>query len=462
MTVEHRVLVVDDEHDMAASCAYFLERAGYQVSTAFSGEQALECMARESYSVVITDLMMPRMSGLALIDEIRKRDPDVEMLVITGFPEVDTAVAAMRMGVLDYITKPFSEDDFLERVEKALAHGRVRAANEGLRERLRKGSGGRRLIYRSKVFAAVISTVERAARTDASVLITGESGTGKELIAHHLHDCSKRAERPFVPVDCTTLAENLIESELFGSVKGAFTGADRNRPGLFHVADKGTLFFDEVGELPLTFQPKLLRAIQERQVRRVGGQSWDDVDVRIVCATNADLEEKVAAGEFRQDLFYRLNVVGIDVPPLRRRPEDIEPMAEYFLAEFGASGGGQQERFSPAALTALRGCRWPGNVRQLRNVIERACALGSGPQVDFDDLSPEVRGEEVVEASNDLDGTFQEMKARRVAAIESAYVESLLRRNNGNVTHSASDAGISRTAFQKLMQRYGIKSADFR
>ncbi len=466
-----KVLVVDDERDMAESCAFFLERAGYESAIANSGEEALDQLSQAQFSVVITDLKMPRMSGLSLVEEVKRRDPDVELLVITGHPEVDSAVQAMRLGVLDYITKPFSEHDFLERVEKALAHRSVRDKNHGLRERLRKGSAGRRLVYRSTRFSETVETLERAARTDASVLIVGESGTGKELLAHHLHDASPRNDRPFVPLDCTTIAETLFESELFGHVKGAFSGADRNKLGLFHVADKGTLFFDEVGELPLNFQPRLLRAIQERQVRRVGGQSYDDVDVRIVCATNANLMAMVEAGTFRRDLYYRLDVVRIDVPPLRERPDDIAALADHFLAELG----GPERKFSTAARAAMLAYPWPGNVRQLRNAIERACALGAGPLVEPADLPPEVvgggggaappsagGGSESAAVADELGGTFQEMKARNVAALESAYVERLLRRHGGNVTRCAEDAGVSRSAFQKLMQRYGIKSSEYR
>ncbi len=459
-----RVLIVDDERDMAESCAFFLTRAGYEAVTAFSGEEAVARLARESFALVITDLRMPRLSGLDLIERVREVDPDVEVLVITGFPEVDTAVAAMRQGVLDYIAKPFTEQVLLERVEKALAHRRVREANLGLRERLRRGSSGRRLVYRSAAFAEMVATLERAARTDASVLLVGESGTGKELLAHYLHDHSPRARRPFVPVDCTTIPDNLFESELFGHVKGAFSGADRSRPGLFQVADHGTLFFDEVGELPAPFQPKLLRAIQERQVRRVGAQALDDVDVRLVCATNANLGALVEAGRFRRDLFYRLDVVKVEVPPLRARPEDIEPLARHFLAELAR--GGPRRELSSDALAALRACAWPGNVRQLRNAVERACALGAGAVLDVADLPPEVRGEAGPQSTPPpaagLSGSFQEMKARKVAAIESSYLEGLLRHHRGNVTRCAEDAGVSRSAFQKLMQRYGIRSVDYR
>jgi DNA-binding NtrC family response regulator len=461
------VLVVDDEHDMAESCAFFLRRAGYAARTASSGDEALRLLERQQFSLVVTDVRMPRMSGLLLLDAIKARDPDIEVVMITGYPEVETAIEAIRRGALDYITKPFTEETLMERVEKALAHRQLKEQNTAFKERLRRGTAGRRLIYRSPAFAATVTTLERAARTDASVLIQGESGTGKELLAHHLHDSSARAERPFVPVDCTTMPESLVESELFGHVKGAFSGATGNKMGLFQVADGGTLFLDEVGELALSFQTKLLRAIQERQFRRVGGTEQIAVDVRIVCATNRNLVREVERGRFREDLFYRLDVVRIEVPPLRERVADIELLARFFLEQFVAGNQASRVRdISPAALDAMRAYAWPGNVRQLRNAIERACALGNARALEPTDLPAEVLAAEIeteeAPAAPAAMGSFQEMKARKVAAIESTYLETLLRRNRGNVTRSAEEAGMARSAFQKLMQRYGIKSSDFR
>ncbi len=465
MTSEReRVLVVDDERDMAESCAFLLDRAGYETRTAFSGPDALEEIGRQSFSLVITDLRMPGMSGLRLLDEVKARDPDVEVLVITGFPEIETAVSAIKRGAWDYITKPFVEPDLIERVEKALAHRRVKLSNEGLKERLRKGIEGRRLIYRSALFTETVQTLEKAARTDASVLIQGESGTGKELLAHHIHDMSPRAERPFVPVDCTTLSENLVESELFGHVKGAFSGAHVTTAGLFQIADGGTLFLDEVGELPLSFQAKLLRVIQERQLRKVGGEEYLPVDMRIVSSTNRRLSLEVKAGRFRQDLFYRLDVVRIQVPPLRERPEDVEVLAEHFRSEFSTRYSGVITGFAADVMPILKAYSWPGNARQLRNVIERACALSADSLIQSSDLPTELHqgsAEDQAE-KNELSGTWQKMKARQVAAIESSYVEQLLARHGGHVTHCAEEAGMSRSAFQKLMQRYNIKSRDYR
>ena len=474
-----RVLVVDDEVDLAESCRFFLARAGYAADVAHSGEDALALLEQHRYALVVSDIRMPRMSGLMLLDEVRRRDADIEVILVTGYPDVPTAVDAMKRGAFDYVQKPFSDEVLMECVEKALRHRALMDENSDFRDRQRKGPAGRkRMVSSSAAFAETLDVLERAARTDASVLIEGESGTGKELLAHRLHDASSRADKPFVPVDCTTIAENLFESELFGHVKGSFSGATQDRVGLFEVADGGTLFLDEVGELPLSFQSKLLRSIQERQVRRVGDHAWRRIDVRIVCATNRHLAELSERGDFREDLFYRLDVVRIEVPPLRDRPEDIEPLARSFLSEFVAENSACTVRdFGPEALEALMAFHWPGNVRQLRNAVQRAAALGEGLRVRVEDLPRDVRAdapasapaaqgagqiEPVANQDSLADETFQEMKARKVAAIESSYLITLLRRHGGNVTRSAEEAGMTRQAFQKLMQRYQIRSSDYR
>lgn len=459
-----RVLVVDDEPDLAESCAYFLERAGYATRCASSAVEALELLGREPFALVLSDVRMPRMSGMELLAAIKQRDPDVEVVLLTGYPDLEMAVAAIKQGAFDYLAKPYGEKDLLERVGKAVAHREMKERNAGLRERLRSGPAGRRLVFRSRAFGDALAMLERAARTDASVLLIGESGTGKELLAHHLHDASTRADKPFVPVDCASIPQELFESELFGHKKGAFTGATADKLGLFQVADGGTLFFDELGELPLQFQPKLLRVIQERTVRPLGASEPRAVDVRIVAATNRNLQKEVDAGNFRADLFYRLDVVRIEVPPLRDRADDIDLLVEHFLHRFGAPAG--ITSLGADAALALRAYHWPGNVRQVRNAIERACALGHAPELHLADLPPEItEGDDalVVGAGDDpAGGTFQEMKARRIAAIESSYLEGLLKKHKGNVTHCSEEAGMARSAFQKLMQKYGIRSADFR
>ncbi|MEE2888752.1 MAG: sigma-54 dependent transcriptional regulator [Planctomycetota bacterium] len=463
---QESVLVVDDERDMAESCGYFLRRAGFKVKLADSADEALEHLDRHRFDLVITDLKMPRMSGLSLLDAVKSRDPDIEVLLITGYPGIKTAVDAIKRGAFDYVPKPFDEAVLMERVGKALAHRRVKAGNEALQERLREGAA-RKMTYQSTQFADVVDEVRRAARTDTTVLVLGESGTGKELLAHYLHDESDRAGRPFIPVDCTTIPENLVESELFGHVKGAFTGATRDKIGLFQVADGGTLFLDEVGELPLAFQAKLLRALQERQVRPVGGSKVQDVDVRLVCATNRDLEAAVSTGRFREDLFYRLDVVRVVVPPLRDRVGDVGILSEIFRANFVAKNPTCRiEGIAGDAQEALAAFRWPGNVRQLSNAIERACALGKGRLIEMEDLTDDIAGRgsavRVTSRTDVSEETFKEMKTRRVAAMESSYLVELLEKNKGNVTHSADAAGMTRSAFQKLMQRYGIKSRDYR
>mgnify|MGYP002784406692 CR=1 FL=1 len=458
------VLVVDDEPDLADSCAYFLQRAGYAPRIAHSGAAALQLLEQQPFTLVITDVRMPRMGGMELLAAIKQRDPDIEVLLITGYPELDTAVAAIKQGAFDYLAKPYREADLMARVAKAVAHRRMKEQNAGLKERLRSGLGGRRLVHASPAFAAMLAMLERAARTDASVLLLGESGTGKELLAHHLHDKSQRQDKPFVPVDCASIPAELFESELFGHEKGAFTGASQQKLGLFQVADGGTLFLDELGELPLPFQAKLLRAIQERSVRPIGSSQQVPVDVRIVAATNRNLQKDVDDGRFRADLFYRLDVVRIAVPPLRERPEDIDALVAHFLQRFGAPVGIVQLPAEVAA--ALRSFHWPGNVRQLRNAIERACALGHAPALALGDLPPELRAEAQQlggeAADGEAPGTFAAMKARRVAALEKTYLEGLLKKHLGNVTHAAEEAGMARSALQKLLQKHGLRSSDFR
>ena len=458
-----RILVVDDEEDLAESCAFLLRRKGYETSVATSAEAAVEELARTQFALVISDVRMPRMNGMQLLLAVKSRDPEIEVVLITGHPDIQNAVLAIKEGAFDYLTKPYAEKDLLERVAKALAHRRVKLGNEGLKDRLQSGIAGRKLVYRSAAFGELVALLERAARTDASVLIQGESGTGKELLAHRLHDTSSRSEKPFVPVDCTAIPAELFESELFGHEKGAFSGAVQDQMGLFQVADGGTLFLDELGELPLPFQSKLLRAIQERSIRRVGANVEIPVDVRIVAATNRDLVREVQEGRFRQDLFYRLDVVRLQAPPLRERREDIEELANHFLRRFGARSGilGME----PEVLDVLRRYDWPGNVRQLRNAIERACALATGPQLKSSDLPHEVRTGMPLQAAmgeGDAAGTFQELKARTIAALEQSYFEGLLKKHKGNVTHSADEAGMTRSALQKLLQKYGLRSSDFR
>ena len=468
MAARERVLVVDDERDMAESCAFFLERAGYSAAVAESGEAALEYLADEPCSVVITDLKMPRMSGLMLLAEIKAKDPDVEVLVITGHPEVETAVQAMQAGALDYITKPFTEQAFLARVEKALAHHEVRAANKGLRERLRRGTSGRRLVYRSRVFSAVVDTLE----TRCALGRIGGAGGGERHRQGGAGPSPARPERALrTTVRAVGLHDDPREPGRERAVRPREGRLQRRRafpPGSFAGCRPGHVVLRRGGQ-PADVDPA------EAAARDPGGSGAASRCPGIrnrrradrVCATNRPLDALVESGEFRHDLFYRLDVVRIEVPPLRERPEDIELIAARFLEEFGEQSPDGPQAFTEEALAAMRVYRWPGNVRQLRNAIERACALGVGEAIGVDDLPPEVvQGHDEVAVPEVSPGesseTFQEMKARKVAAIESAYIERLLRRHEGNVTRCAEEAGVSRSAFQKLMQRYGIKSVDYR
>jgi DNA-binding NtrC family response regulator len=378
-----RVLVVDDEPDMVENCARILKRAGHQCLTATDPQRALALVDSERPDLLLTDLKMPGMDGMEVLRRAHEVDPALPVILITAFASIESAVAAIKQGAFDYLPKNFSVDQLRVAVERGLRQRELQLENRNLREQLQGTLGLENLIGRSPAMAKVFELVRKAARSDANILVLGESGTGKELIARAIHANSPRASQAFVPVDCASLPEQLLESELFGHEKGAFTGAVKSKRGLMEVADRGTLFLDEIGELPVALQAKLLRVLQERQLRHVGGTALIDVDVRLVAATNRDLREAVAKGQFREELYYRVNVIAIPLPPLRERAGDLKLLAHAFLKRYG---GERVKGFDDAALQTLEGYAWPGNVRELQNVIERACALADGERVTRSDL----------------------------------------------------------------------------
>jgi two-component system response regulator PilR (NtrC family) len=387
--VTARILVVDDEAGLREMLAMLLARAGYHVSTANGFVQAADSVDElPTFDLVITDLAMPDGSGMDVLNKVKKRDSSTEVIVVTAYATTENAVQAMRDGAYDYIEKPFKNDALLAVVEKALEKRAIVHENLALRERMQKGFRAGNLIGKSAAMQRVMDMVRRVASAPASVLITGDSGTGKELVARAIHGEGERAAGPFVAINCAAMPESLLESELFGHEKGAFTGATAAKEGLFRAAHQGTLFLDEVGELPLALQVKLLRVLQERTVRSVGGEKEYPVDVRMVAATNRDIEAEVAAGKFRQDLFYRLNVIRLHLPPLRERPEDVPLLADHFLRKHSAL---QQKRlrFSPDALRWISNQPFPGNVRELENLVERAVTLANGSIIEMADLPGE-------------------------------------------------------------------------
>jgi len=369
------ILVVDDEEKMQHLLTIMLARQGYSVDRAGDGLKALEMIKANPYDMVISDIRMPGMDGMQLLSAIKEMEIPCPVVFITAYATVDSAVDAMRKGVADYITKPFEEERILLTVERTLGLSRILAENLDLKQELQEIAGGHEIIYQSEKMGRVMEHARRVADSDTAVLITGESGTGKEIVARFIHECSPRRKARFVPVNCAAISPQLVESELFGYEKGAFTGADRRTKGKFEYADAGSLFLDEIGDLPLEAQAKLLRALQDQKIQRVGGNAEIPLDVRIICATNQDLQKKVDAGGFRQDLFYRINVFPIESPPLRQRPEDIPVLADYFLRRMG---GGSEMGMTDGATRVLQSYPWPGNVRELANAMERVRILEGG------------------------------------------------------------------------------------
>jgi DNA-binding NtrC family response regulator len=462
---EPRILIVDDEPDMVDNCARILRRAGHRCLTATDPHRALTLLESERPDLLLTDLKMPEVDGLTLLRRAHEVDPALPVVLITAFATIESAVAAIKQGAFDYLPKTFSVDQLTLVVDRALRQRRLAMENRNLREQLQTTFALENVVGRSPAMAQVFELVKKAARSEANIMVLGESGTGKELIARAIHANSPRAAQAFVPVDCASLPENLLESELFGHEKGAFTGAVRTKPGLMEVASGGTLFLDEIAELSVGLQVKLLRALQERQIRRVGGTGLIDVGVRLVSATNRDLREAVTRGQFREELYYRVNVIEIRLPPLRERTGDIRLLAHTFLKRYGQ---GRSFAFDADALAALESYAWPGNVRELQNVVERACALAEGDTITVHDLSQHVvrggRREALTagplpagELAGAADVGLKEAKERWMAVLEASYLRQLLERHQGNISAAAKAAGIDRKTFHRLVTKHHIR-----
>jgi len=469
------VLVVDDEPQMVRAWRKILETEGenaYAIRQARSGSEALDVLTDEPIDVAVVDVQMPGMSGMELLDRIKRRWPDVEVVIMTAYGGVDLAVQAVKAGAYDFLTKPFESIHAAALVvAKAVEHQRLVRQNRRLAEALAgRAAEFEELVGQSGKMAEVFRLVKAVAPSQASVLIQGESGTGKELVARAIHLRSSRRERPFVVVNCTALTETLLESELFGHVKGAFTGALTTKPGLFVAADGGSLLLDEVGDMPPPLQAKLLRVLQSGEVRPVGSNETTRVDVRMLAATNVDLKRACARGAFREDLYYRLNVVGITLPPLRERPEDIPLLAYHFLHKHAQVMGREVSEITPGAMEALLGHPWRGNVRELGNVIERAVVLGQGPRVDVSDLGAVARagggGDEgesgEVGRAPATDVPYAQAREQAVSQFERRYVSALLKRALGNVSEAARLAGLDRSNFRRVMRRAGLKPEDYK
>ncbi len=460
-----RVLVVDDKENFTKLFRRLLPEDRFEVTTAGDGDRALALIAAGDFDVIVTDIRMPGADGLAVLREARARDPDVEVILMTAFATVPAAVDAIRQGAFDYLAKPFEPDEAQLVVERALERRQLRAEARDLKRALAGIQRIDNLIARSPAMTPVLGLVQRAAGSEATVLITGESGTGKEVVARAIHTSGPRAASAFVAVNCGAIPEALIESELFGHVRGSFTGATADHRGLFEEADGGTVFLDEIADLPLAMQVKLNRVLQDRKVRRVGATTERSIDVRVVAATNVDLKARVASGQFREDLYYRLNVLHIQLPALRERREDIPTLTAVLLERHGARRRDDvPQGFTPDALSALIQYGWPGNVRELENAIERAIAVTDGPRIELEALPIEVSS---VLRPRITRGTESQLSYREVVDLardraSREYLIALMQELGGNVTEAARRAGMERESLHRLLKRYGVRSEDYK
>lgn len=457
-----RILVVDDAEDMLRVCAATLERIpNAEVSLERSSVKAAERLAHEPFDLLMTDMRMPELDGTELLRVARKHDPELPVVVMTAFPRLENAVESLKLGASDYVTKPLLPDDLLATVRRLLDGRRLREENQLLQRQVERPYAGVEIIGRSQAILSVLDIIQRVAETDVDVLVLGETGTGKELAARRIHALSARRGHKFVPADCAAIPEALLESEFFGHERGAYTGAAARSLGLLEYADKGTLFLDEIAELPLQLQAKLLRTLQERRVRRVGGHEEIAVDVRVLAATNRDLAVEMRERRFREDLYYRINVARIVLPPLRERAEDIPLLAEHFLRRYAREMAKENVSLDPESIEVLTRYSWPGNVRELQNVIGRTLAMSRHTA-----LTPEDLPEEVVLNATEREpaerGGFFAARGQRMAAFEREYLTQLLRSCHGEVTSAAREARLPRGTLYRLLKRHDINPAEFR
>jgi two-component system, NtrC family, response regulator AtoC len=442
-----RILVVDDEEIVRESLGGWLEKDGYTICCCPDGPSAIGKIKSERWSIMIVDLKMPGMDGLQVLEEAKKLQPDLAVVIMTAYATVDTAVAAMKAGAYDYLVKPFDPEELSIMMQKIVSQQTLVRENAVLRQALKQEYRFRDLLSKAPAMQSVFELARTAARSSSTILVLGESGSGKEVLARAIHGESPRAEGPFVAVSCAALTESLLESELFGHERGAFTGAVARRKGKFEAANGGTLFLDEVGDIGPKLQLDLLRVLEERKLQRVGGNEPIDVDVRIIAATNRDLKKAVVEGKFREDLFYRLNVIPILIPPLRQRREDVPLLVENFVERLAVEMKKRLDGISPEAMTALMAHDWPGNVRELRNVLERGAVVATGPVIQLLDLGLPARAE-----APPKPGTLASLEE-----VEKRHVAAVLAHTGGNVSQSARILGIDRVTLYNKMRKYGLR-----
>ena len=451
------ILIIDDEEVLQDVLSSLLRREGYEVVEARSGEAGLQALAdNDSIDLVLLDLMLPGISGQEVLQQIRQRDPEMVVVVVTAYSSIGGAITAMREGAFHYIPKPFKNDEVLLTVRKGLDQRRLTTENRELREQLRERYSFANIVGKSKPMQDVFDLIRLAAPSKSNILILGESGTGKELVAKAIHHHSRRASGPFVTVNSGSMPADLLESNLFGHVKGAFTGAVAHKKGLFELAHGGSIFFDEIGNIPLDTQAKLLRVIQEKEFMRLGGTETQKADVRIVAATNADLENEVVRGNFREDLYYRLNVITVSLPPLRARSEDVPLLANHFLARYSRENEKKLHRISPEAMSQLMDYNWPGNVRELENVVERAVVLSIGEELGVELLPPSVREREglIPHFSAIPNGDVSLKEA--VTEFERQLIVRALRETGGVQKHAAEKLKVKPTTLHEMIKRLNI------
>ncbi len=452
--------IIDDEPVIHDVLGQLLTSEGYEIEPSTSGEEALAKLADRTFDLTLLDLLMPGMDGIEVLRRLKRIDPDAMVIIITAYASVESAIAAMKTGAFDYIQKPFKHDDLLMTIGRALDHKRLRNENIRLKNELRRKFGFENIIGRSKPMQAVFELINAAAPTRSTILVQGESGTGKELVARAIHEHSERAEYPFITVNSGSLPPDLLESHLFGHVKGAFTGAVTLKTGLFEAADKGTLFFDEISSLNLETQAKLLRVLQEKEFMRLGGTKTIKVDARIIAATNTDVEDLIRQKTFRQDLFYRLNVIKIVIPPLRDRKEDIPLLAKHFIEIYAAENGKAIEGLSEDVYEILDRHSWPGNVRELENLVERAVVLSKSPVITRDTLPPFfLKGDgEAEEVPESAEGTLDFKERTRY--YQKKIIQTALRRTKGVQKKAAELLGIKPTTLNEMIKRLEIDTTD--
>jgi DNA-binding NtrC family response regulator len=460
--MKKRILIADDEEIVVRSCLRILSAEKFEIDSVSNGLDAIERIAEKEYDMLILDIMMPKMSGMEVLQRVKETHPDTDVIMITGLNQIETAVKAMKLGAFDYLPKPFDPEELELVVERAFERRQLLQENINLKKEVSARYSFENIIGTSPPMQNVYRLIARCAPTNSTVMLRGDSGTGKELIARAIHFNSLRKDKPFVTVDCASLSENLLESELFGHVKGSFTGAVANKKGLLEEADGGTLFLDEIGNISMSTQAKLLRFIQEKEFKAVGDTQSRSVNIRLITATNKDLEGMVAAGTFRDDLYYRINIFPIEIPPLRERRDDIPALSFHFLKQFSKETDRKVTEFSGGAMNLLMNHDWPGNVRELENVIHRAVILTSDGTirqahlVNVLDMAP-MGGLGVPGTNEELKRIKKVARQKSVEDIEKLFILAALKRNEWSVTASAEDTGMQRSNFQALMKKYDIR-----